>query len=612
MPTTLPSIHARYPEYLDKETMDALFLYFSIPENIKDSILDNTSSLGNTSVMQKKDKLLEKINEMTERKIKLKEHGFSINHQAIDFSCEAIVNAGNATINADKFGSVGGISRAIHDYFTINELEGQRDSPLATLLEIEANKDIQNFITNSDGKIFLDDGKAMILSLDTNSQDLDQQQKALLAKKKPTVDFKECKYLIHAVGPDCSDSNYKIDTGDDIFNQKIKKTKRKKALYLAYKNSLNLAHQKGCKSIHLPFISIGIFSYPKKEFAKVVSKALFDFKNENPGAFAEGIKISVKDPNSPNLINSAIELLEKELLELYQKQERITKSSQPNQSSKPKSSLSLKRESVFLLDGNKLNTFLPQENTSETSSKSPTTELLKHSSSIDSNLVVIGKLANPSETVDQKSRSNPRVAMAIERSDIAEDAHNNTDFSNVAKLIFQRQYDIAKDTATQCFDYLKAELKIFQELKKLKSENDEQFTKRSNLARKKDFALLEDLLELAQSVAKENEGISRQGKSESAKQIISEKLTIKPLVINGRRLDVEKVFEIIAKLSVEFQKQASNKKTFSGNYRADNYQQVGFSLKRVDKECFVSGFKDRIQEILKNPTVAAKNVATGR
>lgn len=44
MPTTLPSIHTRYPEYLDKETMDALFLYFSIPENIKDSILDNTSS----------------------------------------------------------------------------------------------------------------------------------------------------------------------------------------------------------------------------------------------------------------------------------------------------------------------------------------------------------------------------------------------------------------------------------------------------------------------------------------------------------------------------------------------------------------------------------------
>ncbi|MFM2200325.1 MAG: hypothetical protein RL769_380 [Pseudomonadota bacterium] len=588
-----PSKHANYVEELGQETIDALLLANEIPDSIKNSIFDDTISSTDRKLMVKKTNLINKIEKMILRKKKLKDHGFSINHQVIDFSCEAIVNAGNKKINADKFGSVGGISRAIHDFFTIDESPRNKESPLASLLEIEAMKNLQRYSRDEDGGIYLEDGKAMILSLDAGSADLDQRQKSLLAKKKPTVDFAGCKYLIHAVGPDCKDSEYEINTSDDIFNQKIKKTKRKKALYLAYKNSLTLAHKKGCRSIHLPFISIGIFNYPKKEFAKVVAKALFDFKNEKPGAFAEGIKISVRDPTNPHTINGAIELLEKELLELYQKQERITKSSQIPQSFKPKSSLSLKRASVFLLEGKRLNTFLPQENTSKTSSKFKQINLSKSSSSIPTDLVVIGKLADSFVSKKNQFRDNPRVAMAIERSDT--DVAN---ISNVAKLIFQRQYDIAKDTANRCYDYLKSELSIFQELQKGEGENDQQFNERLSYTRKKNFALLEDLLELAQSVAKENEGISRQGKSESAKAIISQKLAIKPLVLNGKELDVQKAFEIIAKLSVEFQKQASNKRTFSGNFQADNYQQVGFSLKRVDKECFVRGFMDGVNDIL--------------
>lgn len=600
-----------YISELGQETIDALLIANKIPDHLKDIIFDDAISLPDVKKRLIKNKLIKTIEEMIKRKAELKKYGFFINHQAIDFSCDAIVNAGNKIINADNFGHVGGISRDIHDYFEITESDGARKSPLASLLEIEAKINTTYTVTEPGGKIQLNDGEAMILSLDSSSADLNTDQKTLLAKKKPKVNFADCKYLIHAVGPDCADSEYKIDASDDIFTQKIKKTKRKKALYLAYMNSLRLAHNKGCRSIHLPFISIGIFGYPKEEFARVVAKALYDFKNENPQAFSGGIKISVKDPRN-NTINRAIELLEKELLELYQKKERISKISPQYQDPKLKSSSSLKRASAFLHDGKTLNTYSLPENISETFSQikfqGRQIGSLKFSSRIPTNLVMIGKLAYSSEIKDKKFRSNPRVAMAIERSSI----EGGDKVSNVAKLIFQRQYDIAKDTATQCLNDLKTELQIFQDLSKEDGENDEKFSLKKQHIDKKNLELLENLLELAQSVAKENEGISRQGKSESAKKIISEKLAIKPLVVNSQKLNAEKVFEIIAKISVEFQRQALNKKTFSGNFQADNYQQVGFSLKRVDKECFVRGFMDGVKEILARGVGNAPIGAGGR
>ena len=183
MSKSSPAKFAKYLEELGQETIDALLLAYKIPDSIKNSIFDDTISLDNAYLMFKKADLIKKVEGMILRKKKLKDHGFSINHQAIDFSCEAIVNAGNKVINPDKFRSVGGISREIHDYFEIDESETKRKSPLASLLEIEAGKNLQRYSQDQNGEIYLKDGEAMILSLDASSADLDQRRKALLAKK---------------------------------------------------------------------------------------------------------------------------------------------------------------------------------------------------------------------------------------------------------------------------------------------------------------------------------------------------------------------------------------------------------------------------------------------
>lgn len=60
------------------------------------------------------------------------------------------------------------------------------------------------------------------------------------------------KWIIHAVGP------VYAGTG-----------KNRVELASCYKNSLNIAYEKGLKSIAFPSISTGAFSYPKPEAAKV-------------------------------------------------------------------------------------------------------------------------------------------------------------------------------------------------------------------------------------------------------------------------------------------------------------------------------------------------------
>jgi len=69
------------------------------------------------------------------------------------------------------------------------------------------------------------------------------------------------KYVIHAVGP--------VWHGGNMGEPEL--------LRLCYRNSLELAGQKGLKSIALPCISTGAYGYPPKEAAEIAVKTVRDY-----------------------------------------------------------------------------------------------------------------------------------------------------------------------------------------------------------------------------------------------------------------------------------------------------------------------------------------------
>lgn len=84
-----------------------------------------------------------------------------------------------------------------------------------------------------------------------------------------TPGFKlKSKYIIHAVGPRWVDGKHD----------------EPKLLYSAYKQSLILAVENGCRSVGFPLISAGIFGYPVDQAWRKALQACLDFQKSNPDA----------------------------------------------------------------------------------------------------------------------------------------------------------------------------------------------------------------------------------------------------------------------------------------------------------------------------------------
>lgn len=90
------------------------------------------------------------------------------------------------------------------------------------------------------------------------------------AKLTAAYNIKNADYIIHTVGP--------VYSGDQ---------KDVELLGSCYRNSLDLALEKGCRSIAFPCISTGVYGYPVKKAAKVALLAVSMWMDANPDAEIE-------------------------------------------------------------------------------------------------------------------------------------------------------------------------------------------------------------------------------------------------------------------------------------------------------------------------------------
>lgn len=80
-------------------------------------------------------------------------------------------------------------------------------------------------------------------------------------------------HIIHAVGPDCRESDQAAD--------------KARLLKSAYTQSFNRAHENAIKSISFPFISSAIYAYPKKEAAEVAIDAILEQMHNDKSSIVE-------------------------------------------------------------------------------------------------------------------------------------------------------------------------------------------------------------------------------------------------------------------------------------------------------------------------------------
>lgn len=75
------------------------------------------------------------------------------------------------------------------------------------------------------------------------------------------------RFVIHTVGPIWRDGRHR----------------EKQLLASAYQSSLELAFEKGLKSVAFPNISTGVYGFPKEEAAEIAIQAVSDYLQKHPG-----------------------------------------------------------------------------------------------------------------------------------------------------------------------------------------------------------------------------------------------------------------------------------------------------------------------------------------
>jgi O-acetyl-ADP-ribose deacetylase (regulator of RNase III) len=101
-------------------------------------------------------------------------------------------------------------------------------------------------------------------------------------------------YVIHTVGPVYS------GLSEDA-----------KLLESCYRESLQLARERGIKSISFPAISTGIFGYPVEEAAKIALKTIVDALRETPNI--QLVRLVLRDSDTLRVHEKALKLLMTEL-----------------------------------------------------------------------------------------------------------------------------------------------------------------------------------------------------------------------------------------------------------------------------------------------------------
>ena len=110
-----------------------------------------------------------------------------------------------------------------------------------------------------------------------------------------TPGFDLCPYIVHAVGP--------VWNGGGHHEPQL--------LYGAYKKSLELARDNGCKSIGFPLLSAGIFGYPKDKAWRKAIQACKDFLDQNPDVDMQ-IVFAVPDDHIRAIGEDTLKALDKE------------------------------------------------------------------------------------------------------------------------------------------------------------------------------------------------------------------------------------------------------------------------------------------------------------
>ena len=99
-----------------------------------------------------------------------------------------------------------------------------------------------------------------------------------------------CKYIIHTPGP--------VWNGGNSHEAEL--------LESCYKSCLDIAIDKGIRSIAFPSISTGIYGYPLKEAAEIAIGVACKYIDENPGKF-DVIKWILFDNNTYNAYRDALD-----------------------------------------------------------------------------------------------------------------------------------------------------------------------------------------------------------------------------------------------------------------------------------------------------------------